>query len=185
MNLNIPEYVKMLAQHNITVMYSGPVWAGGLDGLSNMLQRRLDLEDLPLESSQSVFSVFVEQMNNMLMYSAEKEPFTRESGEQLEVSKGTFILGVKGKTHFVYTGNVVSGSSAAILKERIDHLNNLEGKELRKYYRERLNAENDNPESKGAGLGLIEIARRASSKIAYDISEHDSGNKYFTMYVEI
>ena len=185
MNLNIPDYVKLLAKHNITVMYSGPVWADGLDGLSNILQQRFDLEDLPLEASQSVFSVFVEQMNNMQMYSAEKETFAKESGEQFEVSKGIFILGVKEKSYFVYTGNVVSNRNAAILKERIDHLNTLEGKELRKYYRECLNTENDNPESRGAGLGLIEIARRASSKIAYDFSEHDSGNKYFTMHVEI
>jgi hypothetical protein len=185
MNLNVPDYVRALAEHNITVMYSGPVWAGGLEGLSNMLQRRFDLEHMPLEASQSVFSVFVEQMNNLLMYSAEKEQFTNECGELSEVSKGIFILGVREKTYFIYTGNVVSDSSAEILKKRIDHLNTLEGKELRKYYRQCLNAGDDNPESKGAGLGLIEIARRATSKIEYEFSKHDSGKKYFTMYVEL
>ena len=185
MNFNVPEYVKILSKHNIAVIYSGPVWSGGIDGMSEMLQRRLDIDNLTLDISHSVFSVFVEQMNNMLMYSADKEILTAKDGAKAEVSKGIFVLGVKEKTYFVYTGNVLTNHSAEILKERIEHLNTLDKKELRKYYKERLKSENDNPESKGAGLGLIEIARRATSKIAYNLTEHDDGRQYFTIYVEI
>lgn len=72
-----------------------------------------------------------------------------------------------------------------ILKTRIDYLNTLDKKGLRKFYKERLQAENDNPESKGAGLGLIEVAKRASSKIEYEFEPRGEGMKYFTMYVEI
>lgn len=185
MNFNVPNYVKALEENQISVMYCGPIWKNSIDDIAEMLQHRLDFDSMSFSASQSVFSVFVEQMNNMLQYSMEKKSFELKDGDAVDVSKGTFILGFRDKTYFIYTGNLLKDSSAAILKERIDYLNSLEKKDLRKYYKERMKAENDNPESKGAGLGLIEVARRATSKIAYEFQPRGEGMQYFIMYVEI
>jgi len=182
---NFKKYSQLLKEYNVNVLYSGPIWAGGIDGMAEMLQRRLDFDDLPLSASQSVFSVFVEQMNNMLMYSAEKELFESSSGKNKETSIGIFILGIQGKKYFIQTRNVVSENNMEILKERIDLLNTMDKKELRQYFKEQAKAENENPESKGAGLGLIEIARRASSGIEYEFSPFSEGFNYFSMYVSI
>ena len=184
MEFNVLEYNKMLAEHNISVIYSGPIWAGGIDGIAELLQRKLDIDNLPRSTSKSIFAVFVEQMHNMLMYSAEKEHFQTES-EQTDVSKGIFMLGKKSETYFIKSGNVVTEYSADILKKRIDHLNNLDKQELKKYFKEKTRAENDNSESKGAGIGLIEIARRATSKICCNFTPHGEGLIYFSMSVEI
>ncbi|MCL1883417.1 MAG: SiaB family protein kinase [Defluviitaleaceae bacterium] len=184
MDFNVLDYNNMMSKHNISIVYSGAIWAGGIDGMAELLQRKLDVDDLPLSTSKSIFSVFVEQMHNMLMYSAEKEKFNVES-EPTEISKGIFVLGKKDSTYFVKTGNVVTEYSAGILQERIDHLNSLDKQGLKQYFKERSRSENDNPESKGAGIGLIEIARRASSKIDYTFVPYGEGLTYFTMSVEI
>jgi hypothetical protein len=119
------------------------------------------------------------------MYSAEKEIHTRADGQQIETSRGMYILGVMDSAYFIQTGNVVTPNSAAILKERIDHLNTMDRKELRHYFKQRVMGENNNPESRGAGVGLIEIARRAAGPIKYDFEPLDSGMQYFTMYITI
>jgi len=178
MRFNILEYNKLLAEHNISIIYSGPLWAEGIDGMAEFLQKRLDMDDTPLSASQSVFSVFVEQMNNMLMYSAEKE-------KAAEMPTGIFVLGNYDKSYYVQTGNVIKNSSVALLKDRIDFLNKLDKKELRQFYKEQIKTENGNPESKGAGLGLTEIARRATSKIEYEFTPYGEGLSYFTMYVTV
>ena len=185
MKFNIHEYSKMLEDNNIQVIYSGPIWTNGIDGLAEMMIKRLEFDDLPLTSSQAVFSIFIEQINNMMMYSAEKDIKNDEEGKPIEISKGVFILGIQGTTYFIQSGNLVTKYSAGILKERIDHLNTLDKKELRKYHRERLKAENDNPESQGAGIGLIEIARRSSSAIEYEFLPYDDERQYFTMYITV
>jgi len=185
MTFNIRQYTKMLEDNNIEAIYCGPIWSNGIDGLAEMLLKRLEYEELPLSASQSVFSVFVEQMNNMMMYSAEKIQQKSDSGKLVEASKGIYILGVKDSTYFIQTGNVVSSSSADILKSRIDHLNTMDKKELRQYYKQQMKADNNNPESKGAGIGLIEIARRSSAPIEYKFEPFESGLQYFTMYVII
>jgi hypothetical protein len=184
MRFNILEYNKLLAEHNISIIYSGPLWAEGIDGMAEFLQKRLDMDDMSLSASQAVFSVFVEQMNNMLMYSAGKKRQESETGVR-ETSTGIFVLGSQDKSYYVQTGNVIKNSSVGLLKDRIDFLNTLDKKGLREFYREQMKAENDNPESKGAGLGLTEIARRATSKIEYEFTPYGEGLSYFTMYVTV
>jgi hypothetical protein len=184
MRFNILEYNKLLAEHNISIIYSGPLWAEGIDGMAEFLQKRLDMDDMSLSASQAVFSVFVEQMNNMLMYSAGKKRQESETGVK-ETSTGIFVLGSQDKSYYVQTGNVIKNSSVGLLKDRIDFLNTLDKKGLREFYREQMKAENDNPESKGAGLGLTEIARRATSKIEYEFTPYGEGLSYFTMYVTV
>lgn len=179
------EYYNMLKMSNVNIIYSGPIWADGVEGIGGTLRKRLELDDLPLTASQSVFSVFVEQMNNMLMYSAEKEHFEASESKSFNVSTGVFLLGVQGKTYFLQSGNIMKNSNVDLIKEKIDYLNTLDKVQLRKYYREQMKAENKNPESKGAGLGLIEIARRSSSKIEYKFTPMSEGYTFFAMYVQI
>ncbi|MCL2845614.1 MAG: SiaB family protein kinase [Chitinivibrionia bacterium] len=185
MNFNVRGYSKMLEENNIEVIYSGPIWAGGIDGMAEMLMKRLEYEDIPLSASQSVFSVFVEQMNNMMMHSADKTRMTNSTGKSVETPKGIYVLGIKDSTYYVQTGNAVTPANAENLKTRIDHLNTLDKKELRQLYKQRLVSENDNPESKGAGVGLIEIARRATEPLTYEFEPMENGLVYFTMFVII
>lgn len=185
MKLNAREYGRMLSDHHIHIVYNGPIWAKGIDGIAEMMLKRLELDDMPYSASQGAFSVFVEQINNMMMYSAEKDQRSDADGNLWEVPKGIFILGVRDNAYFVCTGNVLTDKNAATLEQRIDYLNTLDKKELRKYYKQQLHAENDNEESKGAGVGLIEIARRASEPIVYELEPLGDGLQYFTMYITI
>ena len=179
------EYHKMLRENMITLVYSGPLWAEGIGGVAGTLKKRFEYDKLPLETSQEVFSVFVEQMNNMLMYSTENKQLGSPDDLHSEAPKGTFILGTKGKAYFIQTGNMMKNEAVDSVREKIDYLNTLDKQELRKYYKEQARLEVVNPNSKGAGLGLIEIARRISSKIEYTFTPFDDGYTFFTMHVTI
>jgi len=196
MIIDMLNWHKMLNEKKITLIYSGPLWSEGIGGIAGALKKKLEFDKIPLNTSQEVFSVFVEQMNNMLMYSAEKEEFNVSENEFTESPKGTFILGTvnnsgeenqskKQKVYFIQTGNVMRKSSVELVKKRIDYLNTLDKNELRKYFKEQMRQEDDNPESKGAGLGLIEIARRISSKIEYEFDSYDDEHAFFSLYVTI
>jgi hypothetical protein len=178
MRQNVRHYHTMFEADGINTVYSGPLWAEGIAGLAEALQTRLEHEELPPALSQSIFSVFVEQMNNMLMYSAEKC--------NKQISKGTFVLGACGRGYFIQTGNVIENTQAASLREKLDYLNNLDEAGLKKHYKTKLRSAREvTAESRGGGLGLIEIARRASSKIEYSIEPHGEGLSFFEMYVTI
>jgi hypothetical protein len=185
MKLDLRGYTRMLGENNIRVLYSGPLWANGIDGMAEMLIKRLEFDEVPFCASQAVFSVFVEQINNMMMYSAEKERKNDTDGNLTEVSKGVFVLGVHENSYFIQTGNLVTNNNAKILEERINHLNTLGKTQLRKYLKACMKADNDNPESKGAGLGLIVVARSASAPIEYEFTPYDEHLQYLSVYVKI
>jgi len=185
MVLDMIEYTDMMNNLNIDIVYSGPMWQDGIKGIADMVESRLATDDLSESAAMAIFSVFIEQVTNVLMYSAEKRNYNPPDKETLEVSAGMLVLGQKGTTYFIQTGNLIKTESLEHIKNNIDHLNMLDKKELRKLHKERLNAENDNPESKGAGLGLIEIARKSTAPIGYKFDERGEGLTYFTMYVEI
>ena len=182
MILDMREYARSLKNKQINISYSGPMWDDGIKGIAEMVKESLAHEDLPRNAAKVIFSVFVEQVTNMLMYSAEKVKY-RETHH--EVGAGMLLLGQKDTVHFIQTGNVIKSESVDLIKGRIDHLNTLDKKELRQYHKEMLRGENDNLNSKGAGLGLIEIARRATAPIAYSFESEGEGLVYFSMYVEI
>jgi len=193
MIMDMINWHKTLNGKKITLFYSGPLWPAGIGEIAGTLKKHLELDDIPLRTSQEVFSVFVEQLNNMLMYSAEKIIFESTDKNQsqtmqnkiLESSKGTFILGKESDTYFIQTGNVMKKETVSLVKNRIDYLNTLNKQEVRKYFKEQMKLEDENPESKGAGLGFIEIARRISSKIEYSFTDYDEGLCFFTLYVTI
>lgn len=185
MILDMLEYCNMLKKNNVNIIYSGPIWADGVEGLGYTLKKRLEFDDLPLSASQSVFSVFIEQMNNMLMYSREKESFQQKEEKTIDISKGTFVLGVCDKTYFLQTGNFMKEKNVDFIKNKIDYLNTLNKIELRKYYKEQIKSANTNPDSRGAGLGFIEIARRASSPIEYSFTPLEDGCVFFSLFVTI
>jgi len=180
---DLMDYHKKLRRCKIILVYSGPLWAEGIGGVASTVKKRLEYDNLPLETSQEVFSVFVEQMNNMLMYSAERAQFEADMMHS-EAPKGTFVMGIKGDKYFINTGNVIEDKTVDIIKEKIDYLNSLDKNELRQYYKDQ-RLENDSPDSKGAGLGLIEIARRVSSKIEYTFTPFEEGYTFFTLFATI
>jgi len=185
MKMDIEQYNEMLNKNNVRVIYSGPIWSDGIDGMAEMMKKRLEFDDTSYTAAKSVFSIFVEQINNIMMYSAEKEKKLNAESHETEIAKGVFVLGLQGDTYFIQTGNLVTNSNAEILKKRIDHLNTLDKKQLRQYHKERMNAENDNPESHGAGIGLIEVARRSTSPIEYSLNPRGDKMQYFTLYLKV
>jgi hypothetical protein len=182
MSVDMLTFYNMTNEYNLDIIYSGTIWADGIEGLGEVLKKRMAFEEMPLSASQAVFSVFVEQMNNMLMYSEEKQ---KVKDHLADVPKGVFVLGTKDGIYTAQSGNVMKNENVALIKGRIDHLNSLDKPALRKYYMEQIRSEDKNTGSRGGGIGLIEIAKRASAPIKYDFRPYGEGLSFFTMCVTI
>jgi len=185
MIIDMIDWHEMLDEKKITLIYSGPLWSEGISGIAGTLKKRMEFDNIPMQTSQEVFSVFIEQMNNMLMYSVEREKFLIADNTVEESPKGTFILGKEGSAFFIQTGNLMRNENVGLVKNRIDYLNTLDKKSLRKFYKEQMHMDDNNPESKGAGLGFIEIARRISSKISYSFTPCGENLTFFSLYVKV
>ena len=62
----------MLHKHGVIFAYSGYVTEPVLSGVGEALKQKLTIDDANTKTLRSVFAIFVEQMQNIIRYSAEK-----------------------------------------------------------------------------------------------------------------
>ncbi|MBP2227570.1 hypothetical protein J2847_000850 [Azospirillum agricola] len=166
----------------IIFSFSGYLSEGILYSLGEALREKMTMEEADGPTVRRVFSVFVEQMQNIIRYSAEK--VTGTSSRSVELSAGMVTIGMERGKVFIVCGNTVLNADVPRLKERLDHLRGLDREGIKSYYREQLREEPEDG-SRGATIGLIEIARRASEPIDYDFDPMDGERSFFCLKVRI
>jgi hypothetical protein len=173
---NMLEFKEYLNENGIVFSYSGYMTEEVLMGIGNAIKKKLELDQVARQKSKVVFSVFVEQVQNVIRYSAERE------GEQDkdELRYGLLTVGEFNNQVFVSCGNLVAKRDHKELERNLTKIKNLDKAGLKALWKETLRGET--PEgSKGAGVGFIDIARRAKGGIDFDFSEVDDENVFFTL----
>jgi Family of unknown function (DUF6272) len=166
---------QMLARQHISLCYSGYLSEEVLAGLADALRSKMAADNQDENLRKRVFSVFIEQVQNVMRYSA--DPLRDTDGTSHRFGIVTF--GVHEK-FFVLTGNRMLTADAERLRAKLEEIRHLNKEDLRAYYREQLNAPQQEGD-KGAGLGLIEIARRVSQPFEFDFVPLDDGTSFFCL----
>lgn len=180
MSFNLYSFYQELKTNGISFSYSGPLAQEGLEGISQTLRKKLEADEIEFSASQAIFSVFVEEVQNILNYSAERQTY-QKSGE---LAAGVFVIGHDERGYFVLCGNKIYAKDCGFLAAKIEELRGLSKDELKTLFKQRRKMEPE-PQSKGAGLGLIEIARRSGNPIEYSFEPIDDTFSFFSMRVII
>ena len=172
---DVHSLTQMLAEQHISLCYSGYLSEEVLAGLSSSLRSKVAADNQDENLRKRVFSVFIEQVQNVMRYSADQ----LQDPDGVGHSFGIVTFGVQEK-FFVLTGNRMLTADAERLRTRLEKIRDLNKEDLRAYYRERLNAPQEEGD-KGAGLGLIEIARRVSQPFEFDFIPLDDDTSFFCL----
>lgn len=151
-------------REGILFFYSGYFSQNIVAAMADAVRYRLKFQPAQEGTLRKVFSTFVEMSQNIVHYSA--EPITDEAADNNELRFGAVSLGQQGGSYFVACGNPVPRDAVPGLKEKIDRVRDMSAEDIKKAYREKLRSEND-PASKGAGLGFLTLARDATRPINY------------------
>ncbi|AZQ61839.1 hypothetical protein EI427_06185 [Flammeovirga pectinis] len=95
-----------------------------------------------------------------------------------------FLLSKGADAYYIVAGNYVPIETANFLKERIDSINELSVDELKMRYRKVL-SNGDFSEQGGAGLGIIDIARKSGQKLDYEFTDTNEQSSFFTIKVSV
>ena len=166
---------NILTKPNIKVIHKEAVSVDTIVKLA-VFKKCLPVDELPKGVSTAICSVYVELMNNIRMHAA----IRKEANAPL----GVLLLGEDETSYYLQSANAIKDEKVETLEKQLKRMNNHIKKELRKYYKYRRRFDNPNPESTGAGLGLIEIAKRTKEPIEYSFKEFDKGLSFFMMLVK-
>jgi hypothetical protein len=172
------DFRAVMRARGIMFAYSGYVTEAVLSGLGDALKQKLAIQDADTKTIRSVFAIFVEQMQNIIRYSAEKVPPGEEA--RLKLRYGVLTIAQNEDAYIVHAGNLVDRGDVERMRRRLSALQAMDKAGLRAAYKEQLKAGPDE-HSSGAGIGFIEIARRASKPIAFDFMEIDGEHAFFAL----
>src|SRR5664280_927320 len=160
---------KMMKER-LMFVYRGVVTNDNSIPLLMLLEKEMENSEFGFVGRKRLFMFVLESLQNVSRHS----DHTRHADMSLVVYSKT------GTGYTVTTGNVLPASSINDLKSRLDEINNLQADEIRNVYRQMLsNAEFSN--KGGAGLGLIEMAKKTGNKLDYDFVPLDKEYSYFVL----
>lgn len=164
----------MVANH-LTISYKGHVSFEQTNSLLKMVELRLETTEPDVRVKKKVYSIATECIQNLSHHIDETCPLGKNGFIRVEILPDKYLI---------ITGNHIYNSQIARLRERIDLVNSLSKDELRDLYKKMLD-NNQFTEKGTAGLGFIDIARKADEKIEYNFVPVQNDISFFTLKVEI
>jgi hypothetical protein len=168
---------KNLTDNGIFLCFSGPFSQGLMVEIGDILKQRLRAADVDDSTILKVFSAMVEQSQNIIRHSAEKLVETQTTDE---IMLGIIAVGSNDNRFFVLGGNKIKNDQVDFLKEKLGGLSVMSKEELKTLYKKQRKSEPDNT-SKGAGLGLIDLARKSSEPIEFSFDKLDADFSFFSI----
>src|ERR1700730_8850178 len=142
--------------------YSGYLTEAVPGSSSTAMRFKLENDTADRKLARTLFSVFVEQVQNVVRYSAEVEVVDGEGPAELRY--GLLAVGKDADGHFVTVGNLMLTADVPRLRTDLSEIQKLDKQALTTRYREILKA--PPPEgSKGAGAGFTHISRSVTRVI--------------------
>lgn len=164
------------SQEGIMMCFNGPFSHSIIEEIGIAIRNHLAAEDTSRMAVQDVFAVYIEMTQNARNYLVSRDIHAGDAGS------ATIIIAKQGDSYAVTSGNLIRTEDIADLRARIDQINSLDRDGLKKQIRQQLHKEVP-PGALGAGIGLMEIAKRAVAKLEYSIRNIDGQHAFFTLTV--
>jgi Family of unknown function (DUF6272) len=160
---------KMMKER-LMFVYRGVVTNENSVPLLMLLEKEMENSEFGFVGRKRLFMFVLESLQNV----------SRHSGKSEHADMSLVVYSKTDVGYTVTTGNVLPVSSINELKIKLEEINNLDTKEIRNVYRQMLStAEFSN--KGGAGLGLIEMAKKTGNKLDYDFVPLDNEFAYFIL----
>ena len=168
---------KAMQKNNLNYIYRGIFTANITDNILSLAESNLVQKEDPRALRRKVYNVMVEGLQNVTKHQADLEI-------DEDLNYGVFVLKKEHFKYFITTGNLIENEFIDTLSKQITQVNSLDKDELKAYHREVLL--NGKISSKGgAGLGLIDMARKSGNKLLYAFEKLDDKYSYFYLHTEI
>ncbi|MCQ2607209.1 MAG: SiaB family protein kinase [Bacteroidales bacterium] len=168
-----------LQREDLVYVYRGLFSQVITDSIIALTENNLDSTGESTKLKKRVFSIMVECLQNIT-----RHQFIDGREDLTADQSGMFVICNKDKSYQMTSGNVVNKDAIPHLTELLEKVNSLDKDALKQYYKQVL--EDGSISSKGgAGLGLIEMARKSGNKLFYTFEEIDEFISYFYMNTSI
>ncbi len=163
-----------MQKDNLGYIYRGHFDQNITDNILLLTESNLEKEEQSSKVRKRIYSIMVEGLQNITRHQDDSDSATNEY-------YGIFVIQKKEDKYYITTGNAVDKDHIDNLKRLLEKINSLEKDELKDYYKEVLE-EGSLSNKGGAGLGLIDMARKSGNKLLYEFVPINEQFLYFYLH---
>lgn len=171
---------KTLDEQKIMLCFNGSLNRGIIEEIGIALRRHLEADLVTKSAVTDVFSVYIEQTQNIRNYAQNEAQDEREA---TRLNSAIIVISKEENGYAVSSANLIRTEHYDKLAARIEQLRNMDAAELKQHYKTVLRLPRDDAAS--AGLGLISMARAADRPMSYDFQKQENGYGLFGLKVTI
>ena len=173
------EYLYQLSRdlesNNILLSFTGTFNQGIIEELGTAIRGYVTAPSNDKSLFTKVFVVFIEMTQNIKNYMKTVQDTRIENS-------GIVVIGKINDRFFIRSGNLLRTKDINQLETKLQSVIGLDKETLKLKYKEKIREE-ISPGSLGAGLGLIEMARKASLPVEYGFHTVDDNYSFYTLNV--
>lgn len=165
-------------QNQILLCFNGPISRSLIEEIGNALKNYLQAENALPAAAMDVFGVYIELTQNIRHYA-------RRMGYSDRDGSATVVVARDDEGHYmVLAGNRVEFADGQALCRRIEQLAGMDKAALKSAYKTQLRRPRAD-DSSGAGLGLLDVARKSSRPMTAKLVDTGGGRGFFSLLAVI
>ena len=172
----IQDFFDSMYEQKLILSYQGAFTQEITKGVLSMTEKNLDSRGEESSIRRKVFNVMVECLQNIVKHSYK--------GDNI-YDRAVFLIGEQNDTYEIATGNFLLNHEVDALKSKLDQVNELDKDGLKALYKELIRGKDGLSEKGGAGLGLVDIARKSGNTIDYSFNKYDDSHTFFSLKTKI
>lgn len=163
---------KSMKTNEINLIYEGEVTQEITRTFTSLTEKSLAKTEESNMVQRKVFHVMVECLQNISKHA--------DSIDGEEDKRGIVMVSHGKESYNIITGNVIKNEKIPSLKASLDTVNNLNKEDLSTLFKKQMR-EGRLSDKGGAGLGLIDIAKKTGSKLTYQFKELNDDVSFFIL----
>ena len=182
------DFYDKMERSNIMLSFKGEITSDLLTSILKIIESKLESQGERPVVRRRVYNILVECLQNLYHHIDDFPMHTEtEDDEDDSISTRTaiFMIGKVDDHYSIITANYMLGQHVDRLRGRLDEINSLDRQQLKMKYQEVLNDGQVRENTGGAGLGMIDIARKSGNKLGYEFKPVTEKYSFFTLYIKI
>lgn len=173
--IDIFELREHFNRSQILLCFNGPVSRSLIEEIGNALKNYLQADHAQPSAAMDVFGVYVEMTQNIRHYAM------GHGYDEID-SSATVVVAREDETHYVVqAGNLVEKVDGQALLAKVNELAKMDKIELKAAYKTQLRQPRSAEAVSGAGLGLIDVARKSSQPLSASLTDSADGRTFFSL----
>ena len=173
--IDIFELREHFSRSKIMLCFNGPVSRSLIEEIGNALKNYLHADHAQPSAAMDVFGVYVEMTQNIRHYAMGR-------GYDEMDSSATVVVARDDEKHYVVqAGNVVEKADGVALLAQVNALAQMDKVQLKALYKTQLRQPRNEDIVSGAGLGLIDIARKSSQPLSASLADSTDGRAFLSL----